>query len=94
MTTTQPTMKWKLSTYGRQTGNLWASDDHEFQLDIWQDDEGKLLVRLMRDGVQFATQTFRDCETQHHDSERWLNDQVGYPNPFAGILANPEAWAN
>jgi hypothetical protein len=45
----------------------------------------------MKDDKAFATKTFRDCETQHSDSERWLNDEVKYPNPFAGILLN-RAW--
>ena len=25
-------------------------------------------------------------EMAHWDAERWLNDQVGWPNPFAGIF--------
>lgn len=78
-------MKHKLSTSGIQQ-DLLGFDKVEYQLDIWQDDNNKLLVRLMKDGKAYATQTFRDSETQHSDSERWLNEQVGYPNPFAGIL--------
>ena len=59
-----------------------------YQLDIWQSDDNELVVRLSKDGnLPFAEKRFRDCETQHHDSERWLNDQIGYPNPFAGVLS-------
>ncbi|NBS69977.1 hypothetical protein EBT31_13840 [bacterium] len=88
--TTTDTMRHKLSTYSRQPSDFgWEGT--EYQLDIWQDDNGKLLVRLMKDGKAHATKTFRDCETQHSDSERWLNDQIGYPNPFAGILLN-QVW--
>jgi hypothetical protein len=84
------TMTHKLSVFGEQT-NPFGGIDATYQLDLWEDGTGKLLVRLMKDGKAFATQTFRDCETQHHDSERWLNDEVKYPNPFAGILLN-RAW--
>jgi len=83
-------MTHKLSVFGEQTGPF-GGIDATYQLDIWEDGTGKLLVRLMKDGKAFATDTFRDCETQHSDSERWLNDKVGYPNPFAGILLN-RAW--
>ena len=78
-------MKHKLSTEGIQN-DLLGYEKTKWQLDIWQDDNNKLLVRLMKDGKAHATKTFRDSETQHSDSERWLNDEVGYPNPFAGIL--------
>ena len=83
-------MTHKLSVFGEQT-SPFGGIDATYQLDIWEDGTGKLLVRLMKDGKAFATDTFRDCETQHSDSERWLNDKVGYPNPFAGILLN-RAW--
>jgi hypothetical protein len=63
-----------------------------YQLDIWESDDNELVVRLSKDGnLPFAEQRFRDCETQHSDSERWLNDKVGYPNPFAGVLLQ-RAW--
>lgn len=56
---------------------VWENPDHELRV---------VLIDLLKDKV-VADQTFRDCETQHHDSERWLNDQVGYPNQFAGFLS-------
>ena len=84
------TMTHKLSVFGEQT-DPFGGIDATYQLDVWEDGTGKLLVRLMKDGKAFATKTFRDCETQHFDSERWLNDEVQYPNPFAGILLN-RAW--
>ena len=76
-----------LSTYARQSDSFgWESA--EFQLDIWEDDGNKLHIRIMKDGVKVAEATFRDCETQHHDTERWVNDKVGFPNPFAGFMLN------
>ena len=90
--TTKTTAKHKLSTQARQSDSFgW--DSAEFQLDVWQDDDNNLFVRVAKDGKTYASNSFRDCETQHHDSERWLNDQIGFPNPFAGILANPEVWS-
>jgi len=56
---------------------VWENPDHELRV---------VLIDLAKDKV-VADQTFRHCETQHHDSERWLNDQVGYPNQFYGLLS-------
>lgn len=89
MTTT--TMQHKVSVRAEQDTGLLGDSRAIYDLDVWEDGAGKLLVRLMKDDKAFATKSFRDCETQHHDSERWLNDQVGYPNPFAGILSET-AW--
>ena len=86
-------MTHKMSVIGEQT-NPFGGIDATCQLDLWEDDTGKLLVLLTRNDGEFETCTngaFRDCETQHHESERWLNDKIGYPNPFAGILLN-RAW--
>lgn len=47
----------------------------------------KVVLRNHDTGKLIASETFRDCETQHHDSERWLNDQIGWPNDFAGLLS-------
>jgi len=46
----------------------------------------KVVLRNHYNGKLIASKTFRDCETQHHDSERWLSEKVGYPNDFAGLL--------
>lgn len=81
----QEVMKHKASISGNQVGSFGAIEAR-LQLDIWESNLNRLLVRLMKDGKAFATKTFPDCETQHSDSERWLNDEVRYPNPFAGIL--------
>lgn len=51
------------------------------------DGQLKVVLRNHDNGKLIAQKTFRDCETQHHDSERWLNDKVGYPNDFAGLLS-------
>jgi len=60
------------------------------RLEVREDGSHKLKVSLLNDfdGTIVASKTFRNCETQHSDSERWLNDQVGYPNNFAGVLLN------
>ena len=63
------------------------------RLAVWESDDKQLKV-ILRDhytGKLIAQKTFRDCETQHHDSERWLSDKVGYPNDFAGFLSE-RAW--
>ena len=57
-----------------------------YQLNVYENESGDLVVQLIKDGSYDAEKRFRDCETQHSDSERWLNDKVGYPNPFAGIM--------
>lgn len=57
-----------------------------YQLNVYENESGELGVELIKNGELFAHKKFRDCETQHSDSERWLNDKVGYPNPFAGIM--------
>lgn len=66
--------------------------ENNYQLDISQYDDNTLSVRLFKNENLLGAKTFRDSETQHHDSERWLNDLIGYPNLFAGILANPRVW--
>jgi hypothetical protein len=66
--------------------------ENNYQLEISRHDDNTLNVRLSENGTQLGAKTFRDSETQHHDSERWLNGLLGYPNPFAGILANPTVW--
>lgn len=82
----QEVMKHKVSVSGNQVGGFNNLVEARLQLDIWESNLNRLLVRLMKDGKAFATKTFPDCETQHSDSERWLNNEVHYPNPFAGIL--------
>ena len=59
-------------------------------LEVLDREDGQLKV-ILRDRDRskvIASKVFRDCETQHHDSERWLNDKVGWPNDFAGFLTN------
>lgn len=84
------TLIHKLSVSGEQSGSF-GGVEATYQLDVWIDDSNRLLVRLMRNGKSYSTKQFRDCETQHSDSERWLNSEIGYPNPFAGILLE-QAW--
>lgn len=85
------TMVHRLSVTGEQT-NPFGGIDATYQLDVWEGDtDSHLFVRVLKDGEPHASASFRDCETQHHDSERWLNDRVGFPNQFAGILLH-RAW--
>jgi hypothetical protein len=62
-------------------------------LEVLEDAGGRLKVFLYDNDNNrlIASKTFRNCETQHHDSERWLNDKVGWPNDFAGLLG-ARAW--
>lgn len=87
---TTETMVHKICVIGEQN-NSFGGVEATYQLDAWVSDENRLLVRLLRNDKAYATKTFRDCETQHSDSERWLNTEIGYPNPFAGILLQ-QAW--
>jgi hypothetical protein len=57
-------------------------------LEVWEQTGSRWLVRVMQNGKPLGTKTFKDTETRHYDAERWLNDRVGYPNPFYGILSN------
>jgi len=62
-----------------------------YSLTAWQGAGNTLRVCIRLNGKVLGDKLFRDCETQHSDSERWLNDKVGYPNPFAGVLL-ARAW--
>jgi len=64
--------------------------DGRLELSVFQRSGNRLFVKVCRDGVPLGEKVFRDSETQHWDSERWLNDRVGYPNPFAGILSQQQ----
>lgn len=66
-----------------------ATENDIHRLEIWENQGRELRVALidLAKNEVVADKTFRDCETQHHDSERWLNDQVGYPNQFYGFLS-------
>ena len=88
MTTTTTTHV--VSVVGEQAGSFGGIGD-TFLLDIWEVGAGQLKVQLMKNGRKFANKTFRDCETQHSDAERWVNDIIKYPNPIAGVFTM-EAW--
>lgn len=64
--------------------------DRSLSLEVFQRSGNRLFVRVCQDGKPLGEKVFRDSETQHYDSERWLNDRVGYPNPFAGILSQQQ----
>ncbi len=58
----------------------------KYQLNVYENESGDLVVELLKSEGEDIKKRFTYCETQHSDSERWLNEQVGYPNPFAGIM--------
>lgn len=79
-------MTCRLQTFGDKY-EAFGGIEAIYELTVWESDDNELLVRVGKDGnLPYAEKKFKDCETQHSDSERWLNDTVGYPNPFAGIL--------
>jgi hypothetical protein len=61
---------------------IWEAADKRLRVVVWE----LPLHAGYRERV-LARKEFPDCETQHDDSERWLNDQVGWPNDFAGLLS-------
>jgi hypothetical protein len=52
--------------------------------DVYKDGSIKLVITNVITNIQ-KKKVFHG-EMAHWDGERWLNDIVGYPNPFAGIL--------
>lgn len=70
-------------------GLVLVTHNNTHRLEVWEGEGNKLKVVLRnhRNGKIIASKQFRDCETQHDDSERWLNDKVGYPNDFVGFLS-------
>lgn len=84
MTTTKQ-MTRVMAVLGEQPAPF-GGIEARYQLNVYENESGDLVVDLIKDGEEFARQRFIYCETQHSDSERWLNGKVGFPNPFAGIL--------
>lgn len=80
------TFQHKYSVSGVREG-LWGLPEGNYQIDIWENAEGSIFVSILRDGSGMGTKQFRNCETQHDDAERWMNDVIHYPNPFAGLFA-------
>jgi len=89
MATKQTEMRQVLNTFGDQPAPF-GGIEAIWELSVYKSDSGDIVVQLGKDGYPFAEKRFIYCETQHSDSERWLNDQVRYPNPFAGILLHQE----
>lgn len=69
-------------------GLVLVTSSNTHRLEVWESagHELKVVLRNHRNGKLITSKVFRYCETQHDDSERWLNDKVGYPNDFAGFL--------
>jgi|APGre2960657423_1045063.scaffolds.fasta_scaffold03796_11 hypothetical protein len=73
-----------------ERNNPFGGDTTSYTLRIYRNESNGIGVCLLLNDRVVAEKLFRDSETQHSDSERWLNDQVGYPNHFAGILLHQD----
>ena len=51
---------------------------------VWENGAVKLVITNRITDIK-KSKIFKG-EMAHWDGERWLNDVIGYPNPFAGIL--------
>jgi hypothetical protein len=60
-------------------GVLHSPKTDEIHINIQRGKRDRTLVGIY--GKSFA-----NCETQHSDAERWVNEIVGYPNPIAGLF--------
>lgn len=73
----------------------WGSIECVYQVSVWHDTKTNeiaiVIVRSKSDNNGRYSKHFRDCETQHSDAERWVNDIIKYPNPIAGVFTM-EAW--
>jgi hypothetical protein len=80
-------------TIGHNFIQVLCCNHDSTQLEVYESGDGRIRVVLtnLDKSVTLASKVFRDSETQHSDSERWLNDQVGWPNPYAGLLIS-RAW--
>lgn len=78
-----------MTTHTTEFGLVMGCVSNGKYLEVSESADGRLKVVLRNhyNGKLIAKKVFRNCETQHHDSERWLNDIVGYPNDFAGLLS-------
>lgn len=74
----------------------WGMRECVYELSVWHDTKTDeiaiVIVRTDSDNDGRYSQHFRDCETQHSDAERWVNDIVGYPNPVSGLFLM-ELWS-
>lgn len=67
--------------------NSWGAAERWLQVELYQNDEDALLIMVSKrnpdDTTQLiASREFADGEMRQSDAERWLNDAIGYPNPF------------
>jgi len=73
----------------------WGLVECVYQVSVWHDTATNeiaiVIERSESDKNGRYSKHFRDCETQHSDAERWVNDIVRYPNPIAGVFLT-EAW--
>jgi len=58
--------------------------DQKYKDEIYKD--GVIELNLTNKATKKRVRKTFEGEMAHWDGERWLNDQVGWPNPFAGIL--------
>jgi len=73
----------------------WGSIECVYRVSVWHDTNTNeiaiIIERSQSDKDGRYSKHFRDCETQHSDAERWVNDIIQFPNPIAGVFLM-EAW--
>lgn len=62
-----------------------------YQVTVWRSPVNPYLVRVaitVSGGEENGKKRERvfSGETSQHDADRWINDIVGYPNPFYGLV--------
>ena len=73
----------------------WGSIECVYRVSVWHDTNTNeiaiIIERSQSDKDGRYSKHFKDCETQHSDAERWVNDIIQFPNPIAGVFLM-EAW--
>ena len=73
----------------------WGSPECVYQVSVWHDTATNeiaiVIVRSQSNNDGRYSKHLRDCETQHSDAERWVNDIIQFPNPIAGLVLM-EGW--
>lgn len=76
----------------------WGFNECVYQVSLWHDTTTNEIAIIIERSESVDSDSngrnarhFKDCETQHTDAERWVNDIIKYPNPIAGVFSM-EAW--
>lgn len=75
----------------------WGSIECVYQVSVWHDIKTNEMAVIIERTESLSdlngrfARHFKDCETQHSDSERWVSDIIKFPNPIAGLFLL-EAW--